>query len=957
MRRRSGDRLSTLPEVTTRLDDPLVDREREIEAIDRLLARAGHRAGGLLIEGPPGIGKSRLLAMARHQPADLRVVNARGSEIERDIPFAVVRQLLEPVLHAASEQEREELLAGAGRLAERALVDPLPDQDDSAEPVSATLHGLYWFTANMVSRSPVLMIIDDVQWADVASLRWLAYLTQRIDGLNLLLLLAARPRQSHSDEQLWDALAGVPEFETIRPRGLTLDGVARLTQAVVSLPPEPEFVAACHELTRGNPFLIRELLGELAAGGVAPTAANVPLVERQTSRTVSRAALGRLRRLPPECRAVADAVVVAGDPCELPLAAAIAGLDEDTASRAADALAEAFILDPGRPLNFVHPLVRSSVYADMGVAERHELHRQAASSLTSIGAPVERIALHLLASEPRADAETVDILRRAARQAQSRGATDAAVVNLTRAWQEPPPPEVFGDVALELGTAERHAGRLQAAIGHLREAIGATTDPRRRALAAGELCTALMYTGEQNAAPVVALLDAIRALPDTERDLGLRLENLRALAAEGSRDARRLVDAAGSRFGCDPDAPKTRADRIHVASLGLEAAYREPAHVGRTLARRAVEDGDLLRDPRPGEHSFFMAPFALQINGAFDEAIEMLSRAMDVARAQGSAFAFAQAAECRAFSWLSMGSLAEAEADAELALVHPGGAVRIAVITMIEVRLARGDVAGADFVWQESGFEGAPTITRGSVLNLQARAHLRMAQGRAQEALADLRACGRIEDDWDIRTPVLTQWRADAALILSAVGEIDEAEALIDEELARCRRFGASRPLGIALRAAGVVHQGAAGLRDLQEAVDILEGSPARLEYAGALYDLGAGLRRSGRRADARPPLTAAVELAVRCGATSLASAAHDELVAAGARPRRDPLHHRTALTASELRVARLARDGLTNREIAQALFVTEKTIEVHLTSSYRKLGIGSRSQLARMLSQVDPAS
>ena len=196
-----------------------------------------------------------------------------------------------------------------------------------------------------------------------------------------------------------------------------------------------------------------------------------------------------------------------------------------------------------------------------------------------------------------------------------------------------------------------------------------------------------------------------------------------------------------------------------------------------------------------------------------------------------------------------------------------------------------------------------------------------------------------------------------AALILSAVGEIDEAEALIDEELARCRRFGASRPLGIALRAAGAVHQGAAGLRDLQEAVDVLEGSPARLEYAGALFDLGAGLRRSGRRADARPPLTAAVALAVRCGATSLASAAHDELVAAGARPRRDPLHHRTALTASELRVARLARDGLTNREIAQALFVTEKTIEVHLTSSYRKLGIGSRSQLARTLGQVDPAT
>ena len=943
--------------MSTRLDDPLVDRERELEAIERLLSRAGSQAGGLLIEGPPGIGKSRLLAMARRQSTRVRVVNARGSEIERDIPFAVVRQLLEPVLHAASAQERAELLAGAGGLAERALVNSGHDQDPSDEPGSATLHGLYWFTANLVGRAPVLMIIDDVQWADVASLRWLAYLAQRIDGLNLLLLLAARPRQAASVEPLWDSLAGIPDFETVRPRGLTLDGVARLTRDVISLTPEPEFVAACQQLTRGNPFLIRELLGELAAAGVAPTAANVPLVERQTSRTVSRAALGRLRRLPPECRAVADAVVVAGDPCELPLAATIAGLHEDVASRAADALAEAFILDPGRPLNFVHPLVRSSVYADMGVAERHELHRQAASSLTSIGAPVERIALHLLASEPRADAETVEILRRAARQAQSRGATDAAVVNLTRAWQEPPPPDVVGDVAFELGTAERHAGRLEPAIAHLREAIGATNDPRRRALAAGELCTALMYTGEQTAAPVVALLDAIRALPDGDRDLGLRLENLRALAAEGSSDSRRLVDAAGSRFGCDPAAPKTRAERIHVAALGLEAAYRQPAHVGRTLARRAVDGGDLLRDPGPGDHSFFMAPFALQINGAFDDSIELLTQAMDIARAQGSAFAFAQAAECRSMSWLCRGYLAEAEADAELALAYPGGSIRIAVVTMIEIRLAQGDVAGAELVWKEAGLDKAPTVARGSVLNLQARAHLRMAQGRWQDALTDLRACGRIEEDWDVRTPVLTQWRADAALILSAAGETGEAERLIDEELTRCRAFAAPRTLGIALRAAGMVRQGVAGIRDLQEAVAVLEDSPARLVYAGALYDLGAALRRSGRRSDARTALNAAVELAVRCGATALASMAHDELIAAGARPRRDPLQHRTTLTASELRVARLARDGLTNREIAQALFVTEKTIEVHLTSSYRKLGIGSRSQLARVLSQVDPAS
>ena len=527
-------------------------------------------------------------------------------------------------------------------------------------------------------------------------------------------------------------------------------------------------------------------------------------------------------------------MVVAGDPCELPLAAAIAGLDEDIASRAADALAEAFVLDPGRPLNFVHPLVRSSVYADMGVAERHELHRRAASSLTSIGAPVERIALHLLASEPRADAETV-------RDPASRRPAGTEPGS-HRCRGRPPHPGVAGTAAAggvrrrRLRTRHRGAARGQSGAGDRAPAGVHRCDhrsPASRAIAAGELCTALMYTGEQSAAPVVALLDAIRALPDSERDLGLRLENLRALAAEGSSDSRRLVDAAGSRFGCDPAAPTTRAERIHVAALGLEAAYRQPAQVGRTLARRAVEGGDLLRDPGPGDHSFFMAPFALQINGAYDESIQLLTQAMDIAQAQGSAFAFAQAAECRSMSWLCRGYLAEAEADAELALAYPGGAIRIAVVTMIEIRLAHGDVAGAELVWKESGLDKVPTIARGSVLNLQARAHLRMAQGRLQDALADLRACGRIEEEWDVRTPVLSQWRTDAALILNTAGEVDEAERLIDEELARCRAFGAPRTLGIALRAAGVVRQGAAGMRDLQEAVTVLEDSPATVGVRG----------------------------------------------------------------------------------------------------------------------------
>jgi DNA-binding CsgD family transcriptional regulator len=173
---------------------------------------------------------------------------------------------------------------------------------------------------------------------------------------------------------------------------------------------------------------------------------------------------------------------------------------------------------------------------------------------------------------------------------------------------------------------------------------------------------------------------------------------------------------------------------------------------------------------------------------------------------------------------------------------------------------------------------------------------------------------------------------------------------LAGEELERCRAFGASGPLGTSLRTLGLIEPGVSGIGLLEQAVAHLQRSPARLEHALALLELGAATRRAGRRADAREPLREALDLARACGADAIAVRAHDELVAAGARPRRDPTESRSNLTASELRVARMAAEGMTNREIAQALFLTENTIETHLRSVFRKLDIRSRSQLARAL-------
>ena len=211
---------------------------------------------------------------------------------------------------------------------------------------------------------------------------------------------------------------------------------------------------------------------------------------------------------------------------------------------------------------------------------------------------------------------------------------------------------------------------------------------------------------------------------------------------------------------------------------------------------------------------------------------------------------------------------------------------------------------------------------------------------------------GRRFEEVGSRNPAFIAWRSPAALALQQLGDNDQARRLVAEELELARTWGAPRALGAALRAAGLIEGGKGGLALLEEAVQVLSGSPAKLEHAKARTELGAALRRANRRSQAREQLRHAVELATICGATELAARAERELLATGARPRRVALSGVDSLTPSERRVAEMAADGPTNREIAQALFITQRTVEVHLTSIYRKLAINSRSQLATALAE-----
>src|SRR6185295_9927226 len=198
-------------------------------------------------------------------------------------------------------------------------------------------------------------------------------------------------------------------------------------------------------------------------------------------------------------------------------------------------------------------------------------------------------------------------------------------------------------------------------------------------------------------------------------------------------------------------------------------------------------------------------------------------------------------------------------------------------------------------------------------------------------------------------TPAILPWRSTAAAALHSAGDRDAALPLVSDELELARDFGAARPIGIALRTLGVVTGGADGLAHLHDAVGELSATPWRLESARALADLGAALYRAGRRSDAAAPLNEALGLADRCGAVTLAERVRQDLVATGARPRRQT-RGSTVLTPAEHRVARLAAVGLTNREIAQKLFVGTRAVEFHLGNVYGKLGISSRQDLGAAL-------
>ena len=916
-------------------------------------AAAAGRGQLVVVEGPPGLGKTWLLkaALADARELGLKTLTARASELEREFDFGVVRQLLEPVVAAAGEQGAESLFAG-GAAPARPLFEPGPAGAALAVDASCVvLHGLYRLLCNVADGAALTLTVDDLHWADDLSLRFLVFLLSRLEELPFALLVAMRDGET-AENALAAQIASAPSAIALRPRPLSRSQVAELVGAALGREPEPEFTQECQAATAGNPLFLRALLREVSLRAIAPTDAQAVRVRSLAPPGVAHAARIRIAKVP-DGVALARAVALLGDGAELRNAAALAGLEQGAATKTADLLSRASILRRARRLEFVHPIVRRAIYADIAPQERAAGHARAAKLLAAASAPPEQVARHLIETSPGSDRHVVAQLRSAAERALARGAPAAAIGFLRRALDEPPDRELRIDVLMELGSARCRIGEL-GGVDHLREAFQLADDPRSRALAARELAVVLGMSGR--AAEALVLLEAaINSLSGEDRELSLELEA--ELAAVSKLDSSVAAATRARLASLRPGiAGATAAERRLLAELAWQDALQGVrADDVAALAERA------LRAPRwllgcHGAPQYLLASRLLVCAERFDAADGYLRQAVAEARATGSQVTLASASAYRSDLAYRRGDVRQARTEAALAVdlqrgrgwgLGPVNALARLVDALIEL----GEIDHAERLLEQHGREIPDAIACNDLLD--SRGALRLAQGRNADALADFREYARREHDWRARNPAFSAWRSRAAIALSALGDHDHAHELVAEELALARAYGAPRAIGIALRANGLIERGEAQLELLTQAVSTLERSGARLEHARALIDLGAATRRQGRRTDARQRLRTGLELAHACGATALTQRAREEFQALGDRSHHAAANSTAMLTPRERHVAQLAADGLTNPQIAQTLYVSLKTVETHLGHVYQKLGIQSRTQLNTTLTSA----
>ena len=940
-------------DITSAADEhtPLLERDRELGAVTESISAASEGRGSLLlVEGPPGIGKTRILmeAAARARKADLLVRSARAGEMEREMPFGVVRQLFETMIERASSEERDTWLSGSARRALGALgLEPAgTSQPDKFTPIN----GLYWLVANVSETRPVMLLIDDAHWSDVESLRFVSFLARRIQDLPVCLVIGSRVGEASEPEELRTIRIDAP---AVHPQPLSEASVAELIETRVGRTASGEFAAACVRATAGNPFLVVEILRELSSWERELDASAAESILQMAPEGVARSVLFRLSRFGEEAIALARAIVILGRPPQFRFVAELVGLDESRVVSLCDRLRDAEILSPRLPLDFIHPLVRQAIYNEMSEGERSMMHRRAAEILDGFGAGPQDIAAHLLLCVPNGDQWVVERLKAAANTAAQVGALDGVVTYLERALKEPPrdPAPLLNRMGRALVETEPFR-----APQVLSEAVKGDLEPRAKVEVLGNLVWALATAGNLSEA-ADRCEDALDVAGDSDRELTLALEAQRCFLRLGAS-------------GADPNV-SARMEGVAAALPGEtpgERVARQALALNRYISCASIGELAELTFPFPplpwvvaGGESFvpIAATKLMGWCGYWKESRAELSSFLEMCHRDGRVVAVSAGNGFLSELERSNGNLVEAEALARTAweiAESVGGQFSTvgwsAFMNLAATLLARGDLEAFEALIGDFDLSFGPFEVPVNPWPIEIRAHYRWAKGELEGGAEDLLDLGEKLEARGWLTPIYPPWRQDAAELLAALGRTKEADEILSVAEDRGRGIGSPQLNCSILRARALLEPRKRAISLLERSVREVEASGPPHELARSLIELGGALRRDGQKKAARPFLQRALELAHRAGARLLETRAREELGAVGARPRSAYQTGVGSLTASELRIARLAAEGLNNREIAERLFVTRRTVETHLTHAYEKLLIGGRADLAGALSE-----
>jgi len=944
-----------------------LERDDELDLLVDLV-RAVHDGRGrvVLFEAAAGLGKTALLerGTAAAREAGLAVLRARGHELERGFAWGIARSLFEPSLSQRRRADRDRLLDGPAASA-RVLFGEGKGKGEGDEGAGgpgpdagfAITHALYWLALRLGDRAPLLVVVDDVHWVDDASLRWLIYLSARVAEAPVGVLAAARSAEPGSAD-LVDVLADDSRAHVSALRPLSPAAVSRLVRD--QLPGAGDDVCRrSFELTAGNPLHLRALLTAVEPAGPVPDYADLAAGATTAARVLERSVLRRVAAMGAGARGLAEAVAVFDGDVPLALAAALAELEPPRARTAADELARVDLLRSGDPVGFTHPLLRAAVYGGLPEHLRGATHKRAALLLAVAGAADEQVCAHLLEASPAGDPDVVERLRATARRALGQAAPSSAVDYLGRALREPPAEPLRPMVLAELGHAEATAGRREA-IDHLEAAIALVDDVAARARLLLGFGRALHHSGRLSDACAAFRqgseeLDAAGA---DEAELRVDLDggylNAALFVPDRSLDARRrarAVMASAERLASDAELA------LLSSALMLEVWAAGPRDEILNAAHRLLGEGRLTQQDAASSQGPWHLISSLGWCDDYAGAEAALRVAFADAGRRGSVLAYVLSCVFRSRHALWTGRIGDAVHDARRAveLSPPHSVYRCsAAYCLVSGLLEQHAEEEADAVLRAVDREQPAPPPFFAAWRQMAAGRLAAARDDHAVALDAFLAAGRSHTALGIVNPAVLPWRSEAAMAAQKLGRLDRARALVDEELALAEAFGAPRAIGVARRAAGGLARAEKAVELLRSAGEMLAGCGARVEQSRALTDLGASLRRAGRPGQAREVLHDAAALGADVGAGRVAERARRELRAAGGRSSTRAGGRGGGLTAGERRVAELAAAGQTNRQIANALFITVKAVEWHLRNAYRKLAIVGRGDLALALASAE---